>query len=141
MNYATLVFSILLLFVFVSTDAREKNCRGLVFSSCQDKARKNFEKAKCILSHIKKSKKECQEKLAPLKRRVQARINKKSKGVKEAKRAKQKGQNMSFFLRACKIELQSFCKKTKPGQGRLLECIKTSPRPLSPTCASAISST
>jgi phage host-nuclease inhibitor protein Gam len=42
------------------------------------------------------------------------------------------------FIRACKDESKKFCKEIKPGQGRIVSCLKSHEAELSDTCKASL---
>lgn len=63
-------------------------------------------------------------------------------GVLEATLAIQTGRAaLEYSIRACEADADTFCLDVKPGQGRLLKCIKANEPNVSPSCITALKKT
>lgn len=94
----------------VSAEQNAKPCAGDAAKLCPDVPQGEGRVAHCLKQHANELSPACKEKLVEIKEKVQD------------------------FKQACEADANKHCKDTKPGGGRILQCLKQHEGELSPAC-------
>ena len=112
-----LVLVVISLTLSGSADAIAKNarsCDGDVAKLCKDVQPGEGRVVKCLQAHAQEVSPACRQEMAGMESKVRE------------------------FMESCKTEVQKYCQDVKPGEGRIIQCLKGHESQLSAQCKSSL---